>query len=334
MHGRISRAVSLIALASLSAIATSCTSCTSGGNERSPAPRVAQFADSTAPRVAYTTLRDVDTIGAFTNRDVKESSAAVRSWRTAGVFWTLNDNGNDERVFAFDSTGQDLGSVIVPHARNRDWEALATGPCAAGRCLFIGDVGDNLARHDVVSIYRIPEPAPPGTGRLATGDSASALHFRYPDGPRDVEAMWVDADTAVFLVTKRPLRDAAGYTRPSQVYRLGPELWAANKVSVATLVDSLPNFASGDERTQITDASLSNPFGDPAQASRLAVRTYGMVYVFEVDLTSGRPGRLVGHCALDALDEKQGEGLTWMADGRLLFTSEKRNAPIMVARCP
>ena len=331
MHGRISYAAALVALTSLYAITTSCTS---SGDDRPPAPRAAQFAESASPRVAYTALRDVDTIGAFMNRDVTESSAAVRSWSTAGVFWTLNDSGNDERLFAFDSTGQDLGSVTVRHGRNRDWEALATGPCATGHCLFIGDVGDNLARHDDVTIYRMPEPAPPGPGILATGDSASALRFRYPDGPRDVEAMWVDADTAVWLVTKRPLHDATGNTRPSQVYRLGPELWAANELTVATLVDSLPNFASRDIRTQITDASHSNPFGDPARPSRLAVRTYGMVYVFEVDRTSGRAGRLVGHCALDALDEKQGEGITWLADGRLLFTSEKRNAPLLTANCP
>ncbi len=331
MHGHTSRAASLIALTTLCAMTTSCAP---GGDDRVPLPLAAKFADSTSPGVVYTALRDVDTIGAFTHRDIKESSAAVRSWSASGVFWTLNDSGNDARLFAFDSTGQDLGAIVVPNAINRDWEALATGPCATGQCLYIGEVGDNQARHDVLTIYRLPEPPPPGPGSLVSGDSATALRFRYPDGARDVEAIWVDADSAVWLATKRPLRDAAGQTRSSQVYRLQPELWSTGDVSVATLVDSLPNFASRDLRTQITDAALSNPFGDPAVPSRLAVRTYGMVYVFETDRRSGRPGKLVGHCSLESLDETQGEGLTWLADGRLLFTSEKRNAPIIAAHCP
>ncbi len=326
--GSFSRIVAATSLCALVA------SCARGGDQSQPSLRTAQFADSTSPRVEYTPVQAISTLGAFTQRDIKESSAAVRSWSAAGVYWTLNDSGNDERLFAFDSTGEDLGTVTVLNARNRDWEALATGPCAAGRCLYIGEVGDNQARYDVVTIYRIPEPVPPGRGITATSDTATALHFRYPDGPRDVEAIWVDADTAVWLVTKRPLRDAAGNTRPSQVYRLAPELWGSLEPSLATLIDSLPNFASRDLRTQITDATLSNPFGDEKTPSRLAVRTYGMVYVFEVERTSGRPGRLVGHCSLEALDEKQGEGITWMPDGRLLFTSEKRFAPLVAARCP
>lgn len=308
--------------------------CANGVEGKPPVTLSTHVTDSTVPRVAFTALTDVDTIGAFAQRDIKESSAAVRSWQSAGVFWTLNDSGNDERLFAFDSTGRDLGTVVVRNAKNRDWESLAAGPCTAGRCLYIGEIGDNQARHDVVSIYRIAEPAPPGAGKRASSELAAALQFRYPDGPRDVEAMWVDADTAVWLATKRPLRDASGRTRPSQLYRLGPELWRTGEVAVATLIDSLPNFASRDLRTQITDAALSNPFGDTAVPSRLAVRTYGMVYVFEVDHASGRPGRLLGHCSLESLDEKQGEGITWLADGRLMFTSEKRFASLVAARCP
>lgn len=291
--------------------------------------------DSSAALERATAPRDVSTIGAFTARPITESSAAVRSFSHAGVYWTLNDSGNDERIFAFDSAGRDLGAVRVSGARNRDWEAMATGPCEAGRCLYIGDVGDNLARHDAVVIWRIAEPAPPGAGARGDSEPAVAVAVQYPEGPRDVEAMWVDADTVVWLATKRPLRDAQQRRRPSLVYRVPASAWraATTDTILAELVDSLPIVPRG-EPTLVTDAALANPFGDPALDSLLAVRAYGELLILQVGLRSGRPRALLGRCDLEALREKQGEGVTWLPDGRLLLTSEKRGAPLRALRCP
>jgi hypothetical protein len=278
---------------------------------------------------------EVATLGAFSDRDLKESSAAVRSFSHPGVYWTLNDSGNDARLFAFDSAGRDLGTVRVTGARNRDWEAMATGPCAAGRCLYVGDVGDNMARHDAVVIWRIAEPAPPGAGTRAESEPAERLAVRYPDGPRDVEAMWMDADTVLWLATKRPMRDADKTRRPALVYRVPAEAWRAGAMdtAVAELVDSLP-IVPRNERTMVTDAAMSNPFGDPTADSLLAVRAYGELLVLRVSRTSGRPRALVARCDLQPLREKQGEGVAWLPDGRLMLTSEKRFAPLRAVRCP
>jgi len=294
--------------------------------------------DSSATLERATAPRDVSTLGAFTARSITEASAAVRSFGRAGVYWTLNDSGNDERLFAFDSTGQDLGAVRVTGARNRDWEAMATGPCESGRCLYIGDVGDNIARYNAVVIWRIAEPTPPGAGVRRDSEPAVAIAVQYPGGPRDVEALWVDADTVVWLATKRPRRDAQKHWRPSLVYRVPASAWHAADSSVvapvlAELVDSLPIVPRG-KRTLVTDAGLSNPFGDPALDSLLAVRAYGEVLIVQVGRTSGRPRALLGRCDLEALREKQGEGVTWLPDGRLLLTSEKRAAPLRALRCP
>lgn len=298
--------------------------------DRAPADR------ATADRA--TAPREVSTLGAFIAKPVREASAAVRSFSHAGVYWTLNDSGNDERLFAFDRTGQDLGAVRVSGARNRDWEAMATGPCEAGRCLYIGDVGDNLSRHDAVRIWRIAEPSPPGAGARVESEPAVAIAVQYPEGPRDVEAMWVDADTVVWLATKRPMRDERGRWRPSLVYRVPASAWhsangAVTAPVLAELIDSLP-IVPRAERTLVTDAALSNPFGDPSLDSLLAVRAYGEVLVLQVGRTSGRPRALLGRCDLAVLREKQGEGVTWLPDGRLLLTSEKRAAPLRAVRCP
>ena len=291
-------------------------------------------ADSLRALVAEDTLRDVDTLGVFVVRDIAEASGLARSSVQAGAFWTLNDSNNDERLFAFDRTGADLGTVVVAGSRNRDWEALALGACDAGRCLYVGDVGDNDARHRTIRVWRISEPVPPGAGRTVTSEPARRLDVAYPGGPRDVEAMWVDADTVLWLATKRPLRDAAGASRPSLVYRVAPEAWRGGGPAVAELVDSLPVVPSRDEDTQVTDASLRNPLGAAARDSVLAIRTYGWLYLFRVHGTSGRPGALLARCRLAPLRERQGEAVTWLDDGRLLFASEKRGAPLQAARCP
>lgn len=276
---------------------------------------------------------DVVTTGAFVDRDIKESSAVVRSVQTPGVFWTLNDSGNDERLFAFDSTGADLGAVDVTDAKNRDWEALASGPCDTGRCLYVGDVGDNLSRHSTIRVWRLTEPAPPGRKQTVKIRQVERLRAVYPDGATDVEAMWVDADTVLWLATKRPATGDNGQLRPARVYRVPASAWRRDTIAVAELVDSLPLVPTRDERTQITDAALSNPFTDVPADSVLVFRTYGFALVFRVHGTSGRPHELVAQCDLRALGDS-GEGVTWLSDGRLFLSREGRGAPLTALRCP
>jgi len=225
----------------------------------------------------------------------------------------------------------------VQGARNLDWEAAALGPCARGTtardCLYIGDVGDNDGRRRSVAIYRVREPMVPRT----IPDSpfpipvSDRLDIRYPGQPHDVEAMYVSGDGSLFLITKRRLRDAAQRPRQSLVFRVPPSAWDSSGVVTASLVDSLPIVPGKLQGGLITDAALS-PDG-----TLLAVRTYGQVYVFAVDTTTGRPAAGVAPtiCSIAALDEFQGEGIGWWWDRRrLLLTSEGRNAPLYVIECP
>jgi hypothetical protein len=277
-------------------------------------------------------LCDLKRTGALSDRALAEASGLTPSSRVPGVLWSHNDSGNDPVLFALDATGARLGRVVVRGAKNRDWEAIATGPCPDGSCLYIGDVGDNSARRDSVAIWRVREPLP--------ADSMSArvelLSLRFPQGPRDVEAMWVGPDTTVWLVTKRPIRDAAGRFRPALVYRLRAAAWQPGGRRVAApaeLVDSLPWVPTrAGVRDWITDAALSPP--QPDGTRRLALRTYQHVLVFEADPLTGAPGRLLARCSLRMLRERQGEAVAWMDDGRLLFLGEGRGVPVHVGRCP
>jgi hypothetical protein len=270
-----------------------------------------------------------------------ENSIAVTSVSQPGVIFGANDSGHEALLFAFDSTGASRGIWKVNGARNLDWEAASSGPCARTAeirsCLYLGDVGDNEARKPSVTVYRIAEPtvtAAPSDPRATPATdlpTAESISIQYPDSPHDVEAMYVTAAGDLFIITKRRLLDASRTPRQALIYRVPASAWGSSGTVTATLVDSLPLVPGDMPGRQVTDAALS-PDG-----KLLAIRTYAEVYVFPVDSATGRPspGIRPAVCTILDLNEFQGEGIGWWWDRRrLLLTSEGRNEPLHIIECP
>ncbi len=90
--------------------------------------------------------------------ELPEASGLVASRVTPGRLWAHNDSGKTE-VFALDAKGTVTGRVSISGAALEDWEALASGACADGTCLYIADIGDNNGKRKEIIIYRVPEPA-------------------------------------------------------------------------------------------------------------------------------------------------------------------------------
>src|SRR5207247_6588673 len=107
-----------------------------------------------------------------------------------------------------------------------------------------------------------PEPDPP-TGpadTLLLTAAALALLFHYPDGPHDVEAIYVSPnDTALYLVSK-------GRSGPIRLYRLPRAAWTAGEAT-ATLVARLPITPDLSAGRWVTGAAMR------ADGARVAVRT-------------------------------------------------------------
>jgi hypothetical protein len=262
--------------------------------------------------------------GAFRNPAIRESSGVARSRVIPGVLYTINDSGNDPVVFAFDSSGRDLGHWVVPGVGNRDWEAMAIGPCQAGSCLYVGDIGDNAERRPSVTIYRVREPARLDAFRGSAAGTTldlDSLTFRYPDAPHDAEAMWVDRAGTIFVVTK-------GRSGGIRLFRLSPDAFGQGRAALAELVQVVPIPPDQRFGRMVTDAALA-PDG-----SRVAIRTYTELYLFPL-LPLGRLGPPVV-CNVAGL-EPQGEGVEWLDDARLVLTSESvpEHGPgsIHVVRC-
>jgi hypothetical protein len=261
-----------------------------------------------------------------------ENSAAALSRTQPGVFFTINDSGNDALLFALDTTGADRGVWRVNGATDVDWEAASVGPCAPlpNDCVYIGDTGDNREQRSSRVIYRVREPVARAAG-FTGAVTAQALRYRYPDGPHDVEAMYVAPNGDTFLITKRPRADATGRRLPARVFRLAADAWARSTLVQAELVDSLPIVPGSAPLRVITDASLS------PDARTLAVRTYAQVYTFATDSLTGRVRGAIppGICNVVAVDLWPGEGVTWFGrSGKLLLTSEGRESPMQVVDCP
>jgi hypothetical protein len=81
---------------------------------------------------------------------------------------------------------------------------MAAGPDAtgAGQYLYVGDIGDNFnIRGGKIAVYRVPDGDPATIGD--TFPEVVSLPYRYPDGPHNAEALFVDpVDPALYLVTK------------------------------------------------------------------------------------------------------------------------------------
>jgi hypothetical protein len=291
----------------------------------------AKSADRASAQVSADSLgagpTDTVTIPLRDTRGLTENSAAAMS--TGGVLFSINDSGHQPELFAIDTTGADRGVWDISRASNVDWEALAIGPCGSARCVYIGDVGDNDAKHASRRIYRVHEPQPRDSTFRGSLE-AERVEFRYPDGPDDVEAMYVASNGDAFLITKRPVRER-GVLRRARVYRIPGEAWSSQKRNSAELVDSLSIVPGSTPLRTISDAALS-PDG-----KHLAVLTYAEVFIYATDATTGRVNAAIAPavCNIVPLGQAQGEGMTWVNnEGRLAFTSEGKRAPLHLANCP
>ena len=252
-----------------------------------------------------------------------ESSGVAVSRAYPDVLWTHNDSGDGPYLYATDLRGTDRGALLVPGADAIDWEDISVGPCPvafplpASACVYLADTGDNFEFRPFVTIYAVPEPPPPERASDTSGTTRApaVLRLRYPDGPHDVEAVYVSPrDTAVYLVSKGATRGSA-----IRVYRVDRRAWptpdTTSDIVMATLVQTLdirPSSGAG----RVVTAGAIRPDG-----RLVAIRTYTEIYLFY----SGVGGRL-----LPALDrpcniaglEIGGEAIDFLDDSTFVLTSE------------
>jgi hypothetical protein len=229
-----------------------------------------------------------------------EASGLASSRRAPGRLWTHNDSGQPV-LFALDSKGAVTGQLQVTGATVEDWESIEVGPCGAGSCLYIGDIGDNEAARKRITIYRLPEPEGPG-GTAAVSD---VFHATYPDGAHDAEALFFAGDR-LHIVTK-------GDTGPVALYRFPQHLQAGTTMKLERVGAPAPKT---DAASRITDGSVSPDGQWVVLRSRSA-----LMYYRASDVLAGQ-WKVAGTVDLTSLNEPQGEGVALGADNTVFLAGE------------
>ncbi len=260
-------------------------------------------------------------IATLENKAIKESSGIAASIRNKGIYWTHNDSGNSPRVFAFDEQGVNRGTWSVGGATNVDWEDIAIASVSGGAAqLYIGDIGDNLARRKEIAVYRFDEPLVSGTANNnATTAPAVKIRLRYPDGARDAETLLVHPATGdIYIIAKT-------FAAKTSVYQATARSISENKAGVTTL-------------TRVAELSLPAMFGnlvtggDISRDGRsIALCDYLQGYELTLPADAKEFNRIWQQsiAIIQIGARQQGEAICYSPDGKsLLATSEKLPTPL------
>lgn len=273
--------------------------------------------------------------------ELLEASGITRDPRDADVFWVHNDSGNPAELFAVDASGRLIAIVPLENVPNRDFEDIAVGPCTSGSCLYLGDIGDNLALHSSVRIHRLPLPElpelPGDTQASAPREAPTLPALRpdaswdlvYPAGPRDAESLAIDAERDELIIVTKGREDVV------ELYGLPLSDLRGRPGSPDTLrrVGRLP-LPIGSGTSQLITAADLSPDG-----SRLVVRSYTTLYEFAWPGAADFDTLAVPAASslLSAL-EAQGEGVAWddSAETLVLVSEGRGGRPPSISRirCP
>ncbi|HEY0191491.1 MAG TPA: hypothetical protein VGC42_10250, partial [Kofleriaceae bacterium] len=282
-------------------------------------------AGAPACSVGDTYSTTVQTVGQLTATQIVEVSGLAASRVNPGVLYAHSES--DANFVAMSKTSAaTLGSYVagvVPF----DWEDIATGPCPAGSCIYMGDIG-RASGHpppppDTFAIYRMQEPslAAGQTSGTITGDR---FPFQYPDTPQNAETLMVHPTTLdIYVVTKD------GTSGLSKVYKFPKPLPAPGVMSTLIHVADLQMPLGPDGNFRSVTGGTIHPC-----ANRFLLRTYRAVYEYRAPAGASFEAAFAqAPVALTDTVEGQGEAIEYEPDGTGYFTmSERTAAPYTLKR--
>jgi hypothetical protein len=254
-------------------------------------------------------------IGRIEDPALVELSGLATTPVSPGVLWAQQDSGNPAELIAIDATnGGSIGRFAVD-AANVDWEDLATD--VDGNVL-IADTGDNDKERDSVAIISVAVPADPRAAGVLTLPATSTA-YRYPGGPEDVEALFVDPETGDRYVVTKPFSLAdLRFGAATVVYRLDPPI--GDGVGSATEI----------ARLDLGFGVLATGADMAADGRTLVVRTYGSALVWDrpegmsiAEMFEQEP------CDAPAPLLGQSEAVAFTDDGRAFITASEGRHPTL-----
>lgn len=146
-------------------------------------------------------------VGIVDKKLINEVSGVVASRKNNGVLWVHNDSGDSPNIYAIKPDGEFIGTFHVKKAKNRDWEDIAIGPGPEKNkdYIYIGNIGDNDAKHSSIFVYRVEEPNTAEAKKSKDNEigPADTIELVYPDGAKNAETLLVDPLTKdIYIITK------------------------------------------------------------------------------------------------------------------------------------
>lgn len=238
---------------------------------------------------------------------IDECSGLAVSSKNDNLLWVHNDSGDISRVFLINNSGE-TQAVFNFNAPVIDCEDIALyAPKSAKPQLFVGDIGDNRANRDHISIYKFYEPnlATKSLNEVAV-KGVEELKFRYPDGPRDAECLMVDQhDQKIYIISKR--EDSVGvYSAPLKS--------STDKINLLKKEEKL--FFPGPPGAKwITAGDISR------DGRKVLVKSYMFIFYW-----NRKPYETIPECLKRSFitllykPEPQGEAIGFCRDGKSYYT--------------
>ncbi|MBD8527796.1 hypothetical protein [Pseudomarimonas arenosa] len=284
-------------------------------------PAAAEDFEVENPRLGYQAL--------ISDSRVSELSGLAVSRQHPDLIWVHNDGGNPSALYGLAPNGE-VRLTLQIETENQDWEDLALVPDGDRWLLLIADTGDNGGLRSTLRIIAVEEPS---VLEDSTLQPSWVQTFRWPDGPRDCEAMAVDpVRREILLISKKRV--------PPELFRLPLRGSTPGELLSAELVGLLPGVGQPDAedlkrnpvfgryRAQVSAADVS-PDG-----RLLAVLNYRQVVLYERGNGESwrsalkRVPTVLGYPWLP-----QAEALGFLPDGNsVLIGSEKVPTPILRLR--
>jgi hypothetical protein len=272
--------------------------------------------------------KHTEIVGRLQQHDMDEISGIAASGINENLYYVHNDSGDTSRFYAMLPSGE-VKSIIyfkgdpkLPHGV-ADCEDIAVGPGpdTDSSYVYLGDIGDNYSVRKYITVYRMAEQASWAGGGGLTTVNAVAIHFKYPDGPKDAETLMIDPiERLIYIISKR--HDTVGvYTSPL-IYKPNDTL---------TLTRRCKLFFPGYKPFKwITAGDISK------DGRQILVKSYANVYYWRragnepIWKTLQKKPRLLPY-----IQEKQGEAIGFTPDGKGYYTtSEGVYSPIYYYEIP
>ncbi|PID26806.1 MAG: hypothetical protein CR982_08295 [Candidatus Cloacimonadota bacterium] len=249
----------------------------------------------------------------FDSGMIDESSGISKSRNFENIYWTLNDSGDEARIFAVDRKGtlcipswmesrEKYKGLEISDAVNIDWEDITTDN--EGN-IYIAACGNNGNTRRDLAIYVVKEPNPKNV--TATRISRQ-INFYYPEQKE-------------FPPINNNFDCEAIYYREGNIYLLTKHRADLNtvlyRIDLSDKRDLIPakKLAEFNIEGNVTAADCSS------DGSRVAVLTYNNVWVFDTDgenIFKGKKRFL-------RISGKQCEGITFDTNERLIITNEQKD---------